>query len=197
MIDKVSAKPKGKSAIPFWELLKDAFPDVQCERKFPWLVIPRGEAAMASEADIRSVLIAHCQTTKAQQKPKKQACTPDMLADVLTMPKMPQLEFDFFVPGRNIAFEFDERQHFTAERAASLRRYGDRVRTHFDTGEWIRKCDAISANDPDPIHRDWQRAYRDAIRDIRAAEHGVRLFRIAYDAVPNAENLKALVGADL
>lgn len=190
--DKTSPKPKGRAAIPFWEVLRSLHPNVQCERRFSWLCLPLGDEASEIEAEIREALIAHCATTQAAQAhPQKRKCSPELLSAKLTSPLRPKLEFDFFIPSLNLAFEFDERQHFTVERAVSLEAYKGRVATGFDVLEWIKKCRAIKAVDPDPIWRDWQRAYRDAMRDIRAATNGVRLIRYAYNQLPSIVDLQS------
>lgn len=188
MPNRTSEKPKGQAAVPFWKLLQSIFPDVQCERRFPWLTLPSANEASSIEAEVRATLIVHCRTTQTtQQHPKKRQCSPELLAQQLNAPPRPKLEFDFFVPSLNLAFEFDERQHFTEERAVSLECYRGLVQTAFDATKWIQKCSETRAVDADPIWRDWQRAWRDAVRDIRAAEYGVRLGRYAYDDPPTAE----------
>ena len=193
MSDKTSVKPKGQAAMPMWEMLQAIFPQVQCERRFPWLALPGPDDASDVEAEVRAALISHCRTTQPTQSHlKKRECTPELLTSKLTSPGRPMLEFDFFVPGISLAIEFDERQHFTAERAVSLECYGGRLHTGFDTSLWIEKCRTIRAVDPDPIWRDWQRAYRDAVRDIRADANGVKLVRYAYDAPPTIEMLRTL-----
>jgi hypothetical protein len=188
-----SPKPRGRAAIHFWESLKSVFPDVQCERRFDWLTLPIGDTASEIEASVQAALIEHCrETVLTQANPKKKQCTPELLAEKLAHSSRPKLEFDFYVPSLVLAFEFDEKQHFTAERAASLRCYQGSVRTHFNTEEWIGKCNAIRAVDTDPIWRDWYRAYRDAVRDIRAAKNSVTLIRYAYDNLPSHEGLVKL-----
>src|SRR5580704_9098219 len=49
----------------------------------------------------------------------------------------------------------------------------------FNKDRWIQLC-SPSIQDPDPPCRDWMRAFRDAVRDIRLADHGVPLARIYY-----------------
>lgn len=56
----------------------------------------------------------------------------------------------------------------------------------------MERCNTIKAVDADPVWRDWQRAYRDAMRDMLAARHGVRLVRYRFDAMPGIEEIKAL-----
>jgi hypothetical protein len=193
MARESSPKPKGRASIPFWESLRSVFPDVQCERRFDWLALPIGDTANKIEANVRAALIKHCrEAMPTQSNPKKKQCAPELLAVKLARPSRPKLEFDFYVPSLNLAFEFDEKQHFTAERAASLRCYQGKMNTHFNMEEWIGKCNAIRAVDTDPIWRDWYRAYRDAVRDIRAAKNSVTLIRYAYDNIPSHEALVKL-----
>lgn len=85
-----------------------------------------------------------------------------------------KLSFDFFVPGKCLVIEFDERQHFTLPRAASLRAYPDRTTLGFDKGKWIQLCEEINAGDNSPEYRDEQRAFYDAIRDIMAPRIGLK-----------------------
>lgn len=196
MTDATSPKPKGQAAIPFWNMLQSVFDDVQCERQFSWLALPRGDEAMEVEEEIRDALIDHCRSTQATQShPRKKECSSELLAAKLAAPARPQLEFDFFIPHLNLAFEFDERQHFTLERAISLEVYKGRVRAFFDVDDWVRKCRTIKAADPDPIWRDWQRAYRDAVRDIRADKYEMKLVRYSYDNLPTVDELSRLAGA--
>ena len=171
------------------------FGGVQCERRFSWLRLPQGDEASDIEVEIRVALIEHCRATQhVQPNPKKRQCSPEVLAAKLISPAQPRLEFDFYVPKLNTAFEFDERQHFTAERAVSLTCYDGRFQTGFDVSEWIKKCAEVRSVDADPIWRDWQRAYRDSVRDIRAAENNIRLVRYSYKCLPTPEDLLALLG---
>lgn len=188
-----SSRPKGKKSEPLWEMLKAEFPDVQCEAKFDWLTLPRGDEASSIEAAIREALILDCHMRQGQHaNAKKNKCTHEQLAHQLKSPPRPQLEFDFYIPSLRLAIEFDERQHFSVERAVSLACYGKKVKTSFSVREWIDRCNKIQAVDADPIWRDWQRAYRDAIRDVRAAEHGVKLIRYRFDAMPTIEEIRQL-----
>lgn len=188
-----SSAPKGKAARPLWEMLKMVYPDVVCEAKFPWLALPRGDQAEGVEAEIRTALIDDCRKNQHRHlNPKKRECTPEQLEAELKMPGRVSMEFDFYIPSLNLAIEFDERQHFSLERAVSLAVYKGRVPMSFDVAEWMGRCQAVKAVDTDPIWRDWQRAYRDAIRDVRAARHGVRLVRYRHDAMPTLDDIKAL-----
>lgn len=199
---KASPAPKGKASQPLWEMLKAVYPDVQCEAKFDWLVLPRVDKTSGADqqarprgvaADIRTALIEDCRKNQHHHaSQKKRQCTPEQLAAELMSPRMLAMEFDFYIPSLKLAIEFDERQHFSAERAVSLAAYKGRVQTGFDVREWTDRCNVIKAVDADPVWRDWQRAYRDAMRDMLAARHGVRLIRYRFDAMPGIEDIRAL-----
>jgi hypothetical protein len=82
---------------------------------------------------------------------------------------------DYFVPSRGIVFEFDESQHFTKQRAISLRLYPQTLRFGFDVNRWIRLCEELDQTDSDPVYRCEQRAWYDALRDFapfHASTHG-------------------------
>ena len=83
------------------------------------------------------------------------------------------LAFDFFSPTLRLAIEFDERQHFTLPRASSLKAYPLNLSQGFDRGRWIAMCGKIQAGDNDPVYRDEQRAFYDAIRDVVAPRLGL------------------------
>lgn len=85
-----------------------------------------------------------------------------------------QLAFDFYVPKVDLVIEFDERQHFTPLRAASLLAYPDGVELGFDRQRWIDLSEQIRAGDNSPIYRDEQRAFYDSIRDISVPRWGLR-----------------------
>ena len=87
---------------------------------------------------------------------------------------------DFFVPVEHLVIEYDERQHFTMQRAKSLELYPPDLALGFDREEWLTACRTIRATDPTPPYRDEQRAFYDSLRDILAARSGVRLIRLRY-----------------
>jgi hypothetical protein len=90
------------------------------------------------------------------------------------------LAFDLFLEEVDLPIKYDERQHFTPLRAASLRAYPRRACLGFDRARWIRLCDEIRAGDNSPRYRDEQRAFDDSVRDILAPRLGllpvVRIF---------------------
>ena len=100
------------------------------------------------------------------------------------------LRLDFYVPDRVLFVEVDETQHFTTDRALTLDRFDagvdgawiDRYRRLIE--EWSKTADRYRAakpavDFPRASGRRAQRAYFDAVRDLGAAELGVRLVRIA------------------
>lgn len=84
-----------------------------------------------------------------------------------------RLAFDLFLEEVNLPIEYDERQHFTPLRAASLRSYPHRALLGFDRTKWIRLCEEIRAGDNSPAYRDEQRAFYDSVRDIVAPQVGL------------------------
>jgi hypothetical protein len=101
------------------------------------------------------------------------------------------LACDFFVPAERLIIEYDERQHFTLQRAKVLELYPPHLALGFGRQEWLTACHTIRATDSDPPFRDEQRAFYDGLRDILAAQNGFRLIRVRYGAVdwtgPGAE----------
>jgi hypothetical protein len=173
-----SDKPKGSACRAIFQLLRGIDPEVQCERKFDWLFVPRANERSELEKQVFSALREHCRQRK-DRHPVKATCDPDaLLADAKIKARARVLEVDFFLPSLNTAVEFDEKQHFTDERKISLQCYGS-LPVGFSMKRWIGLC-SPNIQDPDPPCRDWVRAFRDAVRDIRAAQHGIKLVRIYY-----------------
>lgn len=85
-----------------------------------------------------------------------------------------RLSCDFYLPDIHAIFEFDERQHFTLLRAASLRAYPSNIQLGFSLTRWIELSSTIQAGDNSPIYRDEQRAFYDSIRDILAPKIGLK-----------------------
>jgi hypothetical protein len=168
--------PKGQAARPLWNALKRLDPSVECEKTFDWLFVPGPDQRMRHESEVHAALVEHCRTTRTTH-PKKSNCNCDGLYAMTPIGRARTLEFDFFLPQSGVAIEFDERQHFTKERRLTLNFYATDF--PFDVERWKLLCsDRIV--DPVPPCRDWQRAFRDTIRDFRAKAHGVKLLRIYY-----------------
>lgn len=173
-----SDKPRGKACAHIAVILREIDPTIQYERKFDWLFVPRADERTEIERKVFSALRDHCQTTRQRHRVKA-TCDPEkMMFDDSIKGVARSLQLDFFLPSYNKAIEFDERQHFTDERRVSLECY-ENIPLGFDKDRWIQLC-SPSIQDPDPPCRDWMRAFRDAVRDIRLADHGVPLVRIYY-----------------
>lgn len=141
-----------------FELLKKRFGTVEVEAKFPWLVVPLADEMSEPVNAIFQALKAmrgHSNFARADQN----------------------LRCDFVVPSEKVIIEYDEKQHFTVQRAKTLELYSFDLALGFDRSEWITACNSIRAVDLDPPYRDEQRAFYDALRDILAAENGYRLIR--------------------
>jgi len=108
------------------------------------------------------------------------------------------LACDFFIPSKNLINEYDERQHFTEQRAESLAHYPPNLNLGFDKNKWCEACENIKATDNDPEYRDEQRAFYDSVRDILAARNGMTLIRIKdgdYDWESGTEVLNELINS--
>jgi very-short-patch-repair endonuclease len=143
----------------FKDILEKHFGKVEIEKKFPEICIPDLSNRSAMDAELRLIL-------------DKIESLRDMKINIWQTNG--KLSFDFFVPGINLVIEFDERQHFTLPRAASLRAYPNNAKLGFDKEKWIRLCEDINAGDNSPAYRDEQRAFYDAIRDIMAPRVGLK-----------------------
>jgi hypothetical protein len=104
---------------------------------------------------------------------------------------------DFFIPSEQLLIEYDERQHFTLQRATALELYPADLELQFNKSEWREACRSIQATDPTPPNRDEQRAFYDSLRDILAARNGVRLIRLRYGSYdwtgPGADEQLSLI----
>lgn len=177
-------RPRGTSSIHLFELLRKIGTEVQCERRFEWLTVPIEEQSSVFESEFRDTLRAHCEATRHRHTRKAECDPAALFADHRNVRRARILEFDFYFPDQNIAIEFDERQHFTEERKVTLScSFYDNARTSFfplsHVQRWRDLC-SPKIQDADPPCRDWRRAYRDGIRDVRAAKHGVKLLRLYY-----------------
>jgi hypothetical protein len=195
-----STTPKGYASRPLFQALRRFDSSIQCERCFDWLFLPRSGERLSEETKVLSALREHCRRTKITHA-RKSKCNCDTIYDDGAIKGISRrLELDFFLPKRNVAVEYDERQHFTKERRLTLEFY-DLGNYPFDVDRWSSLC-SDKIIDPDPPCRDWQRAFRDTVRDFRAREHGVRLIQLYYrdfDALilsqrQGIDRLAALIG---
>jgi hypothetical protein len=142
-------------------LLRLRFGAVEREAKFPWLTVPPFEQMNGTILAIYEALQRMRGYSAFASFGKALCC-------------------DFFVPAERLVIEYDERQHFTEQRARSLELYPPDLALGFDRQEWLRACRTFRATDPTPPYRDEQRAFYDSLRDILAARNGVRLIRLRY-----------------
>jgi len=135
-------------------ILEERYGPVEREWKTSEIVVPDLEDRAGMGVDLRQVLEVveghRGQTVKGRKNHK--------------------LAFDLFVAKLRLPIEYDERQHFTPLRAAALRRYPQGTVLGFDRERWISLSETIRAGDNSPAYRDEQRAFYDAIRDIRAPQ---------------------------
>lgn len=142
-------------------LLRLRFGAVEREAKFPWLTVPPSDQMDDTILAIYHALQGMRGYSTFASFGKPLCC-------------------DFFVPAERLVIEYDERQHFTVQRAKSLELYPPDLALGFDRQEWLTACRTIRATDPTPPYRDEQRAFYDGLRDILAARNGVRLIRLRY-----------------
>lgn len=146
------------------DLLKKRFGTVETETKFSWLVVPKQDdlsEPLLSIFNALSAMRGHSTFAVAGQS----------------------LRCDFFIPQERLIVEYDERQHFTLQRATALDLFPANLLLGFDRQEWIATCKSILANDPTPPHRDEQRAFYDSLRDVLAAANGYRLVRFRQGSI--------------
>ena len=141
------------------KLLKQRFGCVVTEAKFDWLKVP----ARVSKNGVLDGIYENLALIRG----RKDFSNPSY-----------QLACDYFIPSQNLIIEYDERQHFTIQRAKSLAHYPPDQNLSFDKYKWCEACETIKATDNDPIYRDEQRAFYDSVRDILAARNGMTLIRI-------------------
>jgi hypothetical protein len=140
-------------------LLQCRFGAVTREAKFPWLTVPPPDQMDSTVSAIHHALREMRGHTTFASSGKSLCC-------------------DLFVPSERLIIEYDERQHFTVQRAKSLELYPPDLALGFDRQEWLTACHTTRATDATPPYRDEQRAFYDSLRDILAARNGVRLVRL-------------------
>jgi hypothetical protein len=164
-LEQPSAAPAQRRQEPQKEalaaLLKRRFVAVEREATFPWLTVPRPDQMGGTISAIFRALQGMRGYSNFATFGKPLCC-------------------DFYVPGERLVIEYDERQHFTVQRAKSLELYPPDLALGFNRGEWLTVCRTIHATDPTPPYRDEQRAFYDSLRDILAARNGVCLIRLQH-----------------
>jgi hypothetical protein len=158
---KHSLKPKEQRKA-LEQLLETLYGKVDKEKSFDWLVVPDPNTmpkGVLKDIHIKlSLLRGH--------------------SDFVTPRR--HLKYDFYLPSRDLVIEYDERQHFTVQRAAALRLYPSKHALGFDRNDWIDVCDRTQAVDKSPVYRDEQRAFYDSMRDLLAAANGIRVVRLRH-----------------
>lgn len=135
------------------QALRKRFGAVLREATLPGLRVPSRDVEAAALRAVRRALQAH----RGHQ-------------DIVTPGYAPRC--DYFLPRQGIVVEVDERQHFSEPRRISLSQYPADVPLGFDRARWLEACAERQARDDHPPHRDEQRAYLDALRDLRIPELG-------------------------
>jgi very-short-patch-repair endonuclease len=163
------------------KLLKQRFECVVTEAKFDWLKVP----ARVSKDGVLDGIYENLASIRGRK-------------DFSTSGY--PLACDFFIPSKNLIIDYDERQHFTIQRAKSLAHYPSDLNLGFDKNKWCEECENIKATDNDPIYRDEQRAFYDSVRDILAARNGITLIRIKdgdceWDSESGAKVLNNLINS--
>jgi hypothetical protein len=192
---------RGKAGIPLLNQLRIIDSDVKTEFQFDWLFLPKSTERTNQENEILNSLWIDCQkreTTKFKNKfcDFKEIYTDDEKIKGVAR----RLEYDFFLPKYNLLVELDENQHFTNERAITFQHYENK-NFLYDIAEWKSRCITLNKKDSDPLTRDWKRAFRDAVRDLRARGNDFPLIRLYVSEVnekalsieKNCQILKALI----
>jgi hypothetical protein len=81
---------------------------------------------------------------------------------------------DFYVSDPPFILEFDEFQHFSRPRLATLLVYPADLEFGFSVTRWRELCRELDAVDNEPFDRDERRAWYDTLRDLVPIIHGFR-----------------------
>jgi len=151
------------------ELLQAAYADCRTSARFGWPATPQAYAETAIGAALVQIhtalggLRGHRDFIKSAELPP---C-------------------DYFVPDPPFILEFDESQHFSQARLATLVNYPKSFPLGFSVEHWQELCRQIDARDDEPIDRDERRAWYDTLRDLLPTVHGfkptVRLYAEEYE----------------
>jgi hypothetical protein len=112
---------------------------------------------------------------------------------------------DYFVPDPPFIVEFDESQHFSHARLATLLVYPTDIQLGFSLTRWRQLCREINAKDDQPFDRDERRAWYDTLRDLLPNVYGfkptVRLYAGEYQwcnlsaaSAPDIDMFRVLLG---
>jgi hypothetical protein len=111
------------------ELLRQRSRVVKRETTFPWLTVPSPDQMDKPISSIYQALQIMRGYSSFASFGKSLCC-------------------DFFLPDERLIIEYDERQHFTLQRAKALELYPLDLPLGFDREEWITSCQTIHATDP-------------------------------------------------
>jgi len=196
-----SSHPRGQQIIPLCDSLISLGLSPLYEVGFEWLSLPSQREGTQNEIRIKDSLIAHAiatvgainddETPDIQRRGRRRKADQDPSQVLEGL--MPRLHLDIWIQSLQLAIEFDENQHFSEERGVSLGCYPN-LTFPFDLVRWKRLC-SQNTYDPDPPGRDWQRAYRDSIRDLQCQVNGIPLLRIHHRDVVDPKTVLALIQA--
>ncbi len=192
---------RGKAGIPLYEALKKIDHEVKDEHQFDWLYLPKSNERTEIETEILQNLWKDCKN-RSKSKFHGKVCdfTQIYYNDEKIKGVSRRLEVDFYLPKYNLIIELDELQHFTEERKITFDFYNEK-NFNYDITRWKTLCNKYNKKDSDPLTRDWKRAFRDSIRDLRANENGIPLLRLfikdfdtkAFSSVETYNKLKQLI----
>lgn len=165
-VAEIIFKPTGRVTPPdqrayLLELLRRRFGEVQMEKTFSWLRVPSSDAMDGSIKAIYEQLFRVRGYSDFAQAGTALKC-------------------DFYMPRQGVILEYDERQHFTKQRAVALKSYPEDVKLGFDRHAWIAVSERVQAQDGNPVYRDEQRAFYDSLRDLLPTQHGMVTVRIQH-----------------
>ena len=178
--------PKGRAILPVVRTLRQLCDEAHCEARFTDLSVPPPHSYGSVLGGVADALSRHAEETVARLtaltaarpprgRERKIACDPATMLSRMAA----RIEIDIYIPHLNLIIEFDERQHFTEERKVSLLAYPAGVRPFPEFDRWVSLCSSTKY-DCAPPARDWQRAFRDAIRDIYCHENRLHLRRLCH-----------------
>jgi hypothetical protein len=140
------------------ELLAATYGDCRVGHQFPWSAQPKDYAATPI-GDLLERICAGLGDCRGHR-------------DYIQSPQMPPC--DFYVVDPPFILEFDESQHFSRPRLATLSFYPDDIKMGFSVTRWQELCREIDAKDDQPFDRDERRAWYDTLRDLVPSVHGFR-----------------------
>ena len=171
--EKIQISKKKQIKSDFLQILRENFGEIELEYKFSWLALPEIDKL---DVDTRKIY--------------------DVLSEMRGFHNFycigRRLRCDYVLMREKIIIEFDEKQHFTEQRARSLKFY-PRIPLFFNKNVWLDHCNDIKAYDNDPPYRDEQRAFFDSLRDILSFKNGFKLIRFYERDLETSEGRKKAI----